>query len=224
MSDMNQSTPGGDAPDGEGVQQASSAAGVSRRKLVRAGLAAAPVLAALKSNTVLAGDHTCVKPSSFSSLNPANWVVSKGRIVDANYECNSHGYWKKDDRAHPAPYNIKAKSFFLAKPAQATSDSVSAGFSGGTGSLFYGMTLDEVMGLGGSVENTDLARHLVAFFLTAVANGDDSNRVLLTTTQCRTIWANGGGWSPVAGMYWKKADTMAYFDKVLGAKFDITQR
>lgn len=224
MSEMNQSTPGGDAPDGAGSQQASSAAGVSRRKLVRAGLAVAPVLAALKSNTVLAGDHTCVKPSSFSSLNPANWVVSKGRTVDTNYKCYSHGYWKQDDRPHPAPYNIKAKSFFLAKPLNAPSGSFSAGFSGGSSSRFYGMTLSQVLDDGGNDDNTALARHLVAFFLTAVANGDDSNRVLLTTTQCKTIWANGGAWSPVPGMNWTDTDTMAYFNKVLGPRFDITQR
>lgn len=224
MSEINPSTLGGETPDGVELPQVGSAAGVSRRKLVRAGLAAAPVLAALKSNTVLAGDHTCVKPSSFSSLNPANWVVSKGRTVDTNYECFSHGYWKKDDRAHPAPYNIKAKSFFLAKPLNAPSGSYSAGFSGGSSSRFYGMTLSQVLNYGGNDDNTALARHLVAFFLTAVANGDDPNRVLLTTTQCKTIWANGGVWSPVPGMNWTNSDTMAYFNKVLGPAFEITQR
>ena len=49
---------------------ATPAAGLNRRRLVRAGLTAAPVMAALHSNTVLAGGsgHSCVRPSSFSSL------------------------------------------------------------------------------------------------------------------------------------------------------------
>ena len=42
------STTSGAVPDGH-------AHGVSRRQIVRAGLSAAPVVAALKSNTVLAG-------------------------------------------------------------------------------------------------------------------------------------------------------------------------
>lgn len=224
MSEKNQSAPEGDTPDTANVGQAVGAGGVSRRKLVRAGLAAAPVMAALKSNTVLAGDHTCVKPSSFSSLNPANWVVSKGRAVDTNYECFSHGYWKKDDRAHPSPYNVKSKSYFVALPRRAASGSISAGFSGGSSSPFYGMTLSDVMDAKGNDDNTALARHLVAFFLTAVANGDDANRVLLTTAQCKAIWTGGGVWSPVPGLNWSYTDTMAYFDKVLGPQFDITRR
>lgn len=223
MSEKNQSAPEGDTPDTANVGQAFGAGGVSRRKLVRAGLAAAPVMAALKSNTVLAGDHTCVKPSSFSSLNPANWVVSKGRTVDTNYECFSHGYWKKDDRPHPSPYNVKTKSYFQALPARATTGSISAGFSGGASS-FNGLTLSDVMNLGGAANNTDLARHLVAFFLTAVANGDDPNRVLLTTTQCKAIWAGAGNWTPVPGLIWTKSDTMTYFEKVLGPAFDIVQK
>lgn len=222
MSEKNQSAPEGDTPDTANVGQAIGAGGVSRRKLVRAGLAAAPVMAALKSNTVLAGDHTCVKPSSFSSLNP-NWVVSRGRSVDTNYECHSHGYWKKNDRPHPAPYNVKAKSYFLAVPQGATSGSISAGFSGESSSRFYGMTLSQVLDDGGNDENTALARHLVAFFLTAVANGDDGNRVLLTTAQCKAIWTGGGVWSPVPGLDWKYDDTKAYFDKVLGKPFRIEQ-
>lgn len=45
--------------------------GLSRRRLVRAGLAAAPVMAALQSNSVLAGGGSggnCLRPSTFSSL------------------------------------------------------------------------------------------------------------------------------------------------------------
>ena len=71
MSDMNHS-------EDVVVQEAEApASGLSRRHLVRAGLSAAPVLAALKSNTVLAGDHTCIKPSTFSSLRTGAWPLGR---------------------------------------------------------------------------------------------------------------------------------------------------
>lgn len=191
--------------------------GIARRRLLRAGLAAAPVLAAMKSNTVLAGEHTCIKPSSFSSLKPANWKVSQGRTVNSSYACFSHGHWKNS--AHPSPYNLKSKSFFQAVPSGATSGSLSAGF-GGSG--FSGKTLQQILELTGNDNNTALARHLVASFLTAVANGNNPETVLLTKSQCITIWDNNGVWSPAAGMNWTLADTMAYFDKIYGAPFAIT--
>jgi hypothetical protein len=191
--------------------------GIARRRLLRAGLAAAPVLAAMKSNTVLAGEHTCIKPSSFSSLKPANWKISRGRTVNTSYACFSHGYWKEHD--HPAPYSQKSKSFFQAVPVGAPRHSLSAGF-GGTG--FSGKTLQQMLELTGNDNNTALARHLVASFLTAIANSNNPESVLLTTSQCITIWNNNGVWSPAAGMNWTLSDTMAYFDTIYGPAFSIT--
>lgn len=191
--------------------------GIARRRLLRAGLAAAPVVAALKSNSVLAGDHTCIKPSSFSSLKPANWKLSKGRTINTSYACFSHGYWKNHD--HPSPYNYTSKSYFQAIPPNVQRGCVSAGFSG---SAFSGKTLLQILNLTGNDDSTALARHLVGTFLTAVANGDNPDLVLLTTAQCRTIWTGNGVWSPAPGLNWTKADTMAYFEKIYGPEFVIT--
>lgn len=196
------------------------ATGIARRRLLRAGLAAAPVLAAMKSNTVLAGEHTCIKPSSFSSLKPANWEVSRGRTVNTNFTCYSHGYWKNTrQHPHPSPYSNTSKSYFQALPVNAPSNSVSAGFSG---TSFQGKTLLEILNLRGDDDFTSLARHLVATFLTAVANGDNSDVVLLTQAQCRTIWSGNGAWSPAPGMNWTLDDTMTYFEKIYGKPFQIT--
>lgn len=209
----------------ESLQQPVEAArptGIARRRLLRAGLAAAPVLAAMKSNTVLAGEHTCIKASSFSSLKPANWKVSQGRTVNTNYNCFSHGYWKNVAKhPHPLPYTDNAKSFFQAVPIGAPTGSISAGFSG---SNFAGKTLLDILNIkGNSVTNNEaLARHLVGTFLTAVAFGDDPDSVLLTTTQCRTIWSGNGAWSPAPGMNWTLDDTMTYFETIYGAPFQIT--
>ena len=87
------------------------AGGLSRRNLVRAGLTAAPVLAAMHSNTVLAGggDHSCVRPSSFSSLIRANMTVSSGRNIRSDYQCKSHGYWKNNNGNLTTDYKTKTK-------------------------------------------------------------------------------------------------------------------
>ncbi|WP_143541680.1 hypothetical protein [Rhodoferax fermentans] len=189
--------------------------GIARRRLLRAGLAAAPVLAAMKSNTVLAGDHTCIKPSSFSSLKPANWKVSRGRTVNTTYNCFSHGHWK--NHSHPFPYNDKDKSLF-----QGTAQGyVSALFDATVFPNFAGKTLQQVLSTGGGGLES-LARHLVGSFLTAVANENNPNSVLITAEQCKTIWAGKGAWTPAAGLNWTLDDTMAYFDKIYGAPFAIT--
>lgn len=188
----------------------------SRRRLMRAGLAAAPVMMSLKSRSVLAWSTTdqCIKPSAFSSLQAAQMQLS--HAVQTNFICYSHGYWK--NHSHPAPYSDKSKSFFLAVPSGAPSGSISAGFSPDVAGQFQGKTLQDVLEMGGGTYIA-LARHTVGTFLTAVANGDDPTRVLLTTTQCKTLWsalAIGGTWSPFPGATWNLADTLAYFNYVYG--------
>lgn len=187
----------------------------SRRRLMRAGLAAAPVMMTLKSRSVLAtGGHSCVKPSAFSSLQAANMQLS--HPVQNDFACFSHGYWKK--HPHPAQYYIKNKSFFLAVPQGAPPGSVSAGFSPDVGTQFQGKTLQEVLEMGGG-SIIALARHTVGTFLSAVANSDDQTKVLLTTSQCRTLWsalAVGSTWSPFPGASWNLADTLAYFNYIYG--------
>ena len=66
----------GDAP-------AQKMEGISRRQLVRAGLSVAPVVAALKSNTVLAGGArgNGVTASAFASLQ-----ANQGRVSNVRYK------------------------------------------------------------------------------------------------------------------------------------------
>jgi len=191
------------------VKNSMSGAAVSRRRLIRAGLSAAPVMLALKSQSVLA-DDICIKPSAFSSLTAANMKLSH-MPNPAGYTCFSHGYWKQ--HAHPAPYSDKSKSYFLT-PAPA--GAVSAGFSPDPGG-YAPLTLQQVLELNGNATQTQaLARHVVGTFLTAVANGDNPAIVLLTTAQSRAIWDGQGFWSPMTGVNWTLADTMAYFKYVYG--------
>jgi hypothetical protein len=203
MSDLNPHT-----PTDSGRSAGTSVPGVSRRRLVRAGLSAAPVMAALKSNTVLAGDHSCIKPSTFSSLRAAQMQVSARRELKTDFECNSHGYWKNRETGLPAGY--KTNTLFI---------SVDTGFSNNPNGLYTGKTLQQVLDMGGNSGNAALARHVVAAYLTAVSFKDDSSRVMLTTTQCKTIWNQGGQWSPFAGASWTLNDTMVYFETVYGRAF-----
>lgn len=195
MSDSSQSTP-------------SSSSGVSRRRLVRAGLSAAPVMAALKSNSVLAGDHTCIRPSSFSSLSAAQMKVSQGRAIKTDFECKSHGYWKNNNAGLAT--NFKETTKFL---------STSTGFTQDPGNVYSKLTIQQVLDQGGNRNNAALARHVAAAFLTATAFNNDSTRVLLTKTQCRAIWNGQGVWSPFAGTTWTLAQTLAYFDAIYGPAF-----
>jgi len=184
--------------------------GLSRRRLVRAGLASAPVLAALKSNSVLAGgsEHTCIRPSSFSSLKLAEMTVSKGRVIRDDFECKSHGYWKNHNGNLTSTFK---QTLFL--------DSSVTGFIENPGGAFTGKTLHDVLDMGGNRNNKALARHVVAAFLSAKSVGNDSERVLLTVSQCQAIWNGQGNWSPFAGANWTLVDTMNYFDKVFGPSF-----
>ncbi|NCT99607.1 MAG: hypothetical protein GXD23_19740 [Comamonadaceae bacterium] len=203
MSDVNQSE------DGAVREAGAQKSGVSRRHLVRAGLSAAPVLAALKSNTVLAGgDHTCIKPSTFSSLRAAQMKVSARREIKTDYECQSHGYWKNRDNGLPRDY--KTTTRFL---------STETGFTQNPAGVFTGKSLQQVLESGGNQGNTALARHVVAAFLTAKAYQNDPSRVMLTQAQCRAIWNGQGVWQPFAGTTWTLSQTMAYFDLVYGPSF-----
>lgn len=182
--------------------------GVSRRRLMRAGLATAPVLATLKSNTVLAGGHSCIRPSSFSSLALANWKVSAGRSIQSDFKCESARYWQR--REDGLPRNFKSKTQFL---------SSTTGFTQNPNGAFSNLTLQQVLELDGNRSNAELARHVAAAYLSALSVNDDSSRVWLTRRQCRAIWNGQGNWSPFAGANWTQAQTMDYFDKVYSRSF-----
>lgn len=183
--------------------------GLSRRHLVRAGLGAAPVVAGLKSNTVLAGDHTCLKPSTFSSLRAANMKLSYQRELKTDFECRSHGFWKNNDRGLQKDYKTKTK--FI---------STDTGFMANPGGAYSGKSLQDVLEMKGNYHNAALARHVSAAFLTALAYHNDPTVVMLTKAQCRAIWNGQGVWQPLAGAQtWTLSQTMAYFDLVYGPSF-----
>jgi hypothetical protein len=187
---------------------AALASGVSRRRLMRAGLATAPVMAALKSNTVLAGGHSCIRPSSFSSLTAAHMKVSAGRAIQSDYKCDSHGYWKNQESGLPS--NFKNTTQFLSNKT---------GFTQNPGGAYSGLTIQQVLEQGGNRNNAALARHVTAAFLSAMSVNNASSLVWLTKQQCQAIWNGQGVWSPFAGTTWNLSQTMNYFEKIYGPAF-----
>jgi hypothetical protein len=194
----------------------SPATGLSRRRLVSAGISATPVLAALKSNTVLAGGgHSCVRPSTFSSLTAAHMKVSAGREIRDDYACKSHGYWRNNSGGLSDP-KFKKKTPFLSQ---------TTGFNTNPGGAYTGKSLQDVLefkgGSGAHHHHAALARHVTAAWLSAHTAGNP-DRVLLTKTQCAALWnalAGGGTWSPFAGATWTLEQTMDYFEVVFGPAF-----
>ncbi|PZO19657.1 MAG: hypothetical protein DCF26_05090 [Burkholderiales bacterium] len=187
------------------------AAGLSRRRLVRAGLAAAPVLAALHSNTVLAGGsggygQGCIRPSTFSSLKAANWKISQGRDIKNNFVCRPHSHWKDN-----FPRKFKDVKFL----SNDTGCNRDARNNEGKKS-FKDLKMREVLDLRGGDADSMLARCVVSAFLSADAAGAGSDNVWLTKEQCRQIWNGRGIWKPFAGATWTLDQTLNYFEVVFG--------
>lgn len=190
----------------------SEAAGVSRRRLINAGLSAAPVLAALHSETVLAGGGGsqgvtgCVRPSTFSSLKAANWKVSRNTSIPKNLVCTPPKNWKG---------NVSSKfknTLFLDKNKLVT------GFTrkpAGTVTVgrdkkgYDQLTFTDVFNVADSSNDAQLARCVAAAFLSA--DGASFDRVWLTKDQCKQIWNGNGNWTPFGTTRWTLADTLAYF-------------
>ncbi len=177
-------------------------AGVARRRLIRAGLAAAPVMAALKSNTVLAGGHGCVRPSAFASLASANWKVSHGRVINKDYACSSPDAWK--DSKAGLPKKFKNADFI----------STETGFVANPGGRYTKKSLQQVLKMDPQSNDVKLARYVTAALLSAASVNNDPDRVLLTAGQCAEIWNGQGSWSPFAGAHWTMSETLNYFEVV----------
>lgn len=190
--------------------------GVNRRSIVRAGLAAGPVVAALKSNTVLAADVACIRPSSYASIAPATQVS----YTPQQYTSADPTYWK----THTTTALSKSTNFI----------STTTGFTaGGTTQVTYPnpggvlqtrnlsmLSLQQVLDSTGGADGSlvELARYVTAHLLTAKAYG---SAAVLSVAQCQACWNGLAGasaiWSkdlpnpPYPGVSWTLDQTLAYF-------------
>lgn len=190
-------------PPSSGAAPEGNAQGVSRRQIVRAGLSAAPVIAVLKSNTVLAGvtgggQGNGVTTSAFASLQ-----ANQGRVSTASYKTDCQVITPAQWQSKPSDF--KKKKF------------QNCGFVASSRTKFgRSVTLGDVLELKDSERDTVLARYVVAAYLTALQFHDDRDVLTLTTSQCNAIWNGQGSWSPFAGAQWDYAQTMAYFETIYG--------
>ncbi len=186
---------------------------VSRRALIRAGLSAAPVVAAFKTDLVLAttSANSTVRPSSFASFINNRLSTAPGRNTTGSYlplsECRSR-----------CQTTVGTKRFLH------HSIYSNCGFSSYTScGVGTSDTLRTVINRTISTSSSSqlkLSVYCAAAFLAAEVYPGSS---ILTKTQCLEIWRNKGAWKPMAGVSWDLAKTLAYFDRVYGvggATFD----
>lgn len=194
-------------PTSPGVPDSQGTVGVSRRQLVRAGLSAAPVVAALKSNTVLAGTGggavgNAIAPSAFASLQ-----ANQGRVSQSsrktNYEVRTPAQWLSS-------LSEKRKKEKVKK---------TCGIDPTLGGKFGpGVDLETVLTNQDRDSVGTLACYVVASSLTAQQFADNRDVLALTTAQCKAIWRGQGVWKPFAGAQWGYAQTIAYFETIYGIR------
>lgn len=186
-----------------------STEGVSRRRLVRAGLSAAPVVAALKSNSVLAGTGSqCVKPSAFASLKNANFNHSRWDQNNMNCSCVRPQDWCNKD------YSCKYKK--ISEHNFHNKSKVGVKCWSNNQWSFPDFTFHEVFSRTDLTGDDDFARKIAACYANALQYGDWNSP--LTKDECRAIWRTAGeGWTPVSGgKPWSRDDTNRFFKILFG--------
>ncbi|MFZ5510104.1 MAG: hypothetical protein ACOZCP_08615 [Pseudomonadota bacterium] len=188
----------------------SSAYQERRRRLLKGGLAATPLIMTLASRPSFAQGQ-CMSPMVFASLaaNPAT-SLRPDRFAD----CHSHGYWK-NHLSSDDPRTFSGVGF-----TSRSGDSFQYKSGSQTQTTTFGAaTLYQVLWANG--DNSDqvvsFARDCVCAYLDALLLGAAAG---FTTTQITTMW-NGvmgpaGEWSPVAGVTWGYAESRAWLDVLVG--------
>lgn len=181
----------GASPDGNDAKQKLS---VSRRKLLRAGLGASPVILTVASQPVMASTGRCSSASAFGSIN-----ASRPSRIDYCGGCKPE-YWKQPT-CHPqwptGYYPVtKSRSGYI---TYATKFNDCFGSSNG----YPGRTLLEVMNLSGTGNKNEVARLCSAALLNAAKGLTPST--VLSTQKVKDVWrsfATKGFYEPTAGVKW----------------------
>lgn len=191
-------------PNSPDVSPQQAAVGVSRRQIVRAGLSAAPVVAVLKSNSVLAaGNGNGLAPSAFASVQANQGRVSHSRSSGTAYQVRTPAQWLSN-------LSDKRKKEKIRK---------AGGIDPTLGGKYAANVTFETVLINKDKDTVGtLACYVLASYLTAEQFSDDRNVVALTTSQCADIWRGQGIWKPFAGATWGYAQTIAYFETIYGIR------
>jgi len=176
-----------------GARNEASPDGISlhRRRLLRSGLGAAPVLMSVASKPVLAAGQ-CVTASSFTSLD-----VSGDNATTLSCIGRTPEFWKQEANfgQWPEPYYaVRIKRF-----AATMFDAVCGSYGG-----YPGKTCLQVLNIGGTDVGRDgLARHIVAALLNAQKGWTPPE--VLSVEMVKHIWSEftqKGYFEPTAGVRW----------------------
>jgi hypothetical protein len=178
-----------------------SEANATRRRFLRGGAAAAPVLMTLASRPVL-GAQVCTTASAFGSMGSGRTaqVVCSGRAPE---------YWANEQSfpSWPAPYTAAAvKADPLAGRDARTPTLFQSCFAGSM--QYQNKTLLDVLHTGGGSPN-DVARHCVAAMLNVAAG----LAPVLTIPKVCGMWqefSTRGYYEPTAGVRWDNTRLVAY--------------
>ena len=185
----------------------------ARRRLLRAGLASAPVVMTIASRPVL-GATACQAASAGASANSA-----AARTVQM---CSglTPDQWKMQAASWPSPYCGTSASQFgavstlsYAQPSATLYHCPTTGFAGRT---FGQSTMLEVLDMG---ENSASLRGLGRWMVAALLNACSGRTPVLDESGVRAMWndmLNQGYHEPTAGVRWGVPEIIAYLNTTMG--------
>lgn len=204
----------------------------ARRRLLRAGLSAGPVLMAVKSRSVLAAGG-CTSASAFASLNAAQnagIALSHCPAARTTSRLKSPAKLAESSSAFQkaSEFGQSSTNRYFYTPEKFTFQTTQGKNKGGQpqfkqpavkGSLEFhrlgdtsNPTVLEVLR-----GQNELAKLLAATVLNKEQGLDDDN-ILPDANTCRQIWANQGAWTPPgSSKAWTQAETIGWLKYVYGA-------
>ncbi|MBS0445808.1 MAG: hypothetical protein JSR59_07650 [Proteobacteria bacterium] len=168
----------------------------SRRRLLRGGLAAAPVMLTLASRPVRAGG-SCKAASAFASINLSGHKTAG--------TCTGHQppYWQGTSSW---PGGCQASG--------SNATQFSAIFT--TGNVYPGKTMMQVMNMNGTTGTSGVARYLCAAYLNASATLTPQNVLSqATATSVWTSFINKGYYEPTAGVQWNSDQIISWVNSTM---------
>jgi len=197
----------------KGAEAPVAARNPGRRRLLRGGIGATPILMTLASRSVLAGTQ-CTSPSGFVSM-PASRHGTPQTCIG-----RTPGYWKQDQHFNqwPNPYfPVATKVGNTTKPATTFNSVFGLPSPYNNADTFLDVLKTEDQGYSGPPH--DVARHVVAELL----NIQKGWVTVLTVAKLKNIWheymATGGGaggyFTPTAGVKWYHDDIVNYLKSTM---------
>lgn len=171
-----------------------------RRRVLKAGLAGAPVLATLASRPVFAGQ--CLGVSAYGSLG--------GSLVPTASVCSGYSptTWSKT-KPWPTP-------FYATSAGGTTATQFHSLTTGLQGNLYSGSTMMQVLKMTNSSDMQTLARYVSAGLL----NAQMGLTPVLDCDTVRAMWNDcvaGNSFQPTAGVSWGPAEVVQYLKTTISS-------